>query len=293
MIFGRHMVDGAEKQNHLHEGQWGSCPGRSAHDALLHKILTYKIARLTRTPLATFDNDAKSCYDRIVMSFALMLWQKHDVPQSMCMMAAMSLLTAEYSIKTKYGVSTGTYSLTADHPTHGPGQGSRMAPALWLIICCLLFEAMTTRQTASHKRIGDGFVDDVTNFRNFGLAAMLLHDYGPVELASALQREAQTWQRLLYSTDGQLELSKCLYYLMICDSKPDGTPILCKAADMGTDLISMTTVNSTTTTEIEHRDCSKAHQTLGPTGCQLTQAQELRTKSDRFAAGMAKAPLSQ
>jgi hypothetical protein len=307
MIFGRRMVHGAEKQNHLHEGQWGSRPGRSAHDALLHKILTYEIARLTRTPLATFDNDAKSCYDRIVMSFALMLCQKHGVPQSMCMMAAMSLLAAEYSIKTKYGVSTGTYSSTDDHPTHGPGQGSRMAPALWLIICCLLFDAMTTlchgaefcnpSQTVSHKRIGDGFVDDVTNFRNFGLAAMLAHDYGPVELASALQQEAQTWERLLYSTGGQLELTKCLYYLMIFDSKPDGTPTLRKAADMGTDLISMTTGKSATTTEIEHRDCSKAHRTLGlhpaPTGCQLTQAQELRTKSDRFAEGMAKAPLSQ
>ena len=307
MIFGRRMVYGAETQNHLHEGQWGSRPGRSAHDALLHKILSYEVARLTRTPLATFDNDAKSCYDRIVMTFALMLCQKHGVPQSVCMMAAVSLLLAEYSIKTKYGVSTGTYSSTDEHPTHGPGQGSRMAPALWLIICCLLFEAMSKlcrgaefcnpRQTASHQRIGDGFVDDVTNFFNFGLAKMLLDDFGPVELAKGLQDEAQTWERLLYSTGGQLELSKCLYYLMIFDSKPDGTPILRAAQDMGTDLIRMTTGTSETSTEIEHRDCSKAHRTLGlhpaPTGNQLTQANELKIKSDRFAAGLAKAPLSQ
>jgi hypothetical protein len=61
MIFGRRMVHGAEKQDHLHEGQWGSRPGRSAHDALIHKLLTYEVVRMTRTPLATFDNDAKSC----------------------------------------------------------------------------------------------------------------------------------------------------------------------------------------------------------------------------------------
>jgi hypothetical protein len=280
MIFGRRMIHGAEKYNHLHEGQWGSRPGRSAHDALMHKILSYKLACLTRTPLATFDNDAKSCYDRIVMVFALMLCQKHSVPQSMCKMAALSLLMAECSIKTKCGVSAGTYFSTDANPTHGPGQGSRMAPALWLIICCLLFEAMlklckgaefcNPRQTASHQRTGDGFVEDVTNFFNFGLAAMLLHACGPAELASGLQKGAQTWERLLGSTGGQLELPKCLYYLMIFDSKPDGTPTLRKAADMGTDLISMTTGTSDTSTNIEHRDYSQAHRTLGlypsPTG---------------------------
>jgi hypothetical protein len=163
------------------------------------------------------------------MVFALLLCQKHGVPLSMCKMAALSLLMAEYSIKTKYGVSSGTYSSTDEDPIHGPGQGSRMAPALWLIICCLLFQAMSQMcsgaefcnptQTVSHRRIGDGFVDDVTNFKNFGLAKMLRQHYGPIELAQSLQQEAQTWERLLYSSGGQLELSKCLYYLMIFDSK--------------------------------------------------------------------------
>jgi hypothetical protein len=307
MIFGRRMVHGAERQHHLHEGNWGSRPGRSPHEPLLHKILSYEIARLTRTFLATFDNDAKSCYDRIVMVFALMLCQKHGVPQSACMLAAMSLLMSEYSIKTKYGISTDTYSSTSEHPVHGPGQGSRMAPALWLIIGCLLFQAMETlctgaefcnpRQTASHQRTGDGFVDDVTNFFNFGLATMLLsNDFDYEDLAMGLQTEAQTWERLLYSTGGQLELSKCLYYLMVSDFKPDGTPTLRKAADMGNDLIQLTTGNSTTKTIIEHRDCSTAHRTLGlypaPNGCQRIQAKELQEKSDRFAAGMSKAPLS-
>ena len=184
------------------------------------------------------------------MTFALMLCQKHGVPQSIYMMAAMSLLMAEYSIKTKYGVSTGT----EEHSTHGPGQGSHMAPALWLIIYCLLFDTMSKhcrgaefrnpRQTASHQRIGDGFVDDVTNFFNFGLAAMPLDNFGPVELAKGLQHKVQTWERLLYSTGGQLKLPKCLY--QIFDSKPDGRLILCKVNNMGMDRIRMTTGTSET-----------------------------------------------
>jgi hypothetical protein len=90
------------------------------------------------------------------------------------MLAATSTLQSEYSIKTKYGISKKTYSSTAAHQVHGPGQGSHMAPALWLIIGFLLFEAMETfctgaefcnpQQTASHQCTGDGFIDDVTNF---------------------------------------------------------------------------------------------------------------------------------
>jgi hypothetical protein len=128
-------------------------------------------------------------------------------------------------------VSTKTHY---NNPTHGPGQGSHMAPALWLVICCLLFEVMSTlctgakicnpQQTSSHQQTGDGFIDDVTNFFNFGLADMLLHDVDFHDLASGLQTEAQTWERLLYLTGGQLELTKCLYYLMIFDFKPEGTP---------------------------------------------------------------------
>jgi hypothetical protein len=142
MIFGRRMVHNAEKQNHLDDSQWGSPPGRSTEEALIHKILSYEISRATRTPLGTLDNDAKACYDRIVMLFALILCQKHGVPLSACKMSANALLTAKYSIKTGFGVSTGTYSSTPEQPTHGPGQGSRQASALWMVVSCLLFNAM-------------------------------------------------------------------------------------------------------------------------------------------------------
>ena len=50
---------------------------------------------------------------------------------------------------------------------------------------------------------------------------------------------------------------------MIFDKVSHGIPILRKATDMETDLISITTGTSVMSTEIEHRDCSKAHRTLG------------------------------
>ena len=76
--------------------------------------MSYDVSRLTRTPLGTLDNDAKACYDRIVMVLALVICPKHGVPQSACMMAATTLLlTANYSIKTGFCISEHTsYSST-------------------------------------------------------------------------------------------------------------------------------------------------------------------------------------
>ena len=57
-----------ECKHNLGDEQWGSRPARSAIDALFLKHLTYKIATITHTDLATFDNDAKACYDHMLRS---------------------------------------------------------------------------------------------------------------------------------------------------------------------------------------------------------------------------------
>jgi hypothetical protein len=58
------------------------------------------------------------------------------------MMVAMALLTANCSIKTGGGVSEGTCLSTASQPAHRPGQGSRLASALWMVIGHILFSLM-------------------------------------------------------------------------------------------------------------------------------------------------------
>ena len=73
IIMGRRLVWHAEQHALLNENTWGSRPGRAAQDATLMKELTGDTARLTNTPLATFDNDAKACYDCIIMKVALIL----------------------------------------------------------------------------------------------------------------------------------------------------------------------------------------------------------------------------
>jgi hypothetical protein len=67
IIWARRLVWHAHDMNKLNEGQAGSRPGRNSIDVVIQKEMKYLYATLTRTGLAAMDNDAKSCYDRIII----------------------------------------------------------------------------------------------------------------------------------------------------------------------------------------------------------------------------------
>jgi hypothetical protein len=209
-------------------------------------------------------------------------------------MSANALLTAKYAIKTGYGVSTDTYSSTPEQPTHGPGQGSRQASALWMVVSCLLFSAMyehchgvsfcNPTNTIVHRRTSDGFVDNVTHFFTLGIKYSLQNTVQVTDIIKGLlESEGQSWERFLWTTGGKLELSKCLYYILFYKFNPDGTPRMEKATTMESDHVCLTSGISPTRNPIDHRDKSTAHRTLGswptPEGNQDKQYQESLEKS--------------
>ena len=72
IMWSKRLQQQSKKFGILNEGQWGSRSGRVSAEVVVLKMLTYEMSRLTRTDLISFDNDAKACYDRIVMAFALL-----------------------------------------------------------------------------------------------------------------------------------------------------------------------------------------------------------------------------
>ncbi len=78
-----------------------------------------------------------------------------------------------------------------------------------------------------------------------------------------MQAEAQTWERLLHSTGGALELSKCFFYVMAWKFKKDGTPMLLTPDEMPNISIHLTTGTSNTLHPIAHKSTYDAHKTLG------------------------------
>jgi hypothetical protein len=80
IIWARKTVYNLHDHHRINPGQAGSRPGCSAIEVVVAKEMKYLYSRLTRTPLGTIDNDATSCYDRILCNVAMAISEYYGVP---------------------------------------------------------------------------------------------------------------------------------------------------------------------------------------------------------------------
>ena len=209
ILWGRRLMQHCEQLNELGDDQGGSRNDRKAQDVLLFKHILYSVARLTKTNCSSFDNDAKSCYDRIVMLIASLCSQRVGMDPKACELFLRTLDKSKYHVKTQLGVSEESYSTNDHHTIHGPGQGGRASPAIWTIISCLLMKCMKTKSEGAQfmdpsyqievKKISSGFVDDITHFSN-SFRASLRDEENLQDLAKATSITAKWWKKLLHAT---------------------------------------------------------------------------------------------
>ena len=176
ILWGRRLMYHAEKHNALGPNQLGARPGKNCIKLVILKQLTYELSHLTRTNLITFDNDAKSCYDRIVMNYALQRTRQLGMPRKAAQTLGQTLSKTQYTIKTSQTISKNTYQSTQQQTLHGPGQGSRAAPAIWTFVSSAIMQALndthkgakfqSTNKTTTMERPIDGFVEDTTIWAN-------------------------------------------------------------------------------------------------------------------------------
>ena len=127
-LFGYRMMIQAEELKQLGEEQSGSRKNKDCQDVQHLKHCIFSIVRLSRAHGSTFDNDAKSCFDRIVMLLPSILAQRLGMPPQVCDLFLTTLSQIHYKTKTIHGISETSYTTSTDHTIHGPGQGSRAAP---------------------------------------------------------------------------------------------------------------------------------------------------------------------
>ena len=127
-LVGRRLLWNAEDVGAIHDDLWGTRKDRGANDAALSKELTYGLARLTRTSLASFDNDAKSCYDRVVMNLALIICQRLGSSKAAADWIGSSTKALRNYVKTGHGTSKDWFGSTdkSGFVKHGIGQGQRL-----------------------------------------------------------------------------------------------------------------------------------------------------------------------
>jgi len=64
----REVIHKAQEEGTINEGQYGGCPGREPTSLTLLEELRIDYSMLTPEQIAQFDNDASSCYYRILVA---------------------------------------------------------------------------------------------------------------------------------------------------------------------------------------------------------------------------------
>jgi hypothetical protein len=297
-IFGRRAMYSGVDNGTLHSSQWAQ-PGRQCADVIIMRELTLGVAKLTKTPMAGFENDASACYDRIVMNLVSAIFDRMGVPPGPLRLQEQTLKRVVHFLKTGFGLSTFSYTSDAIFRIYGVGQGSKAGPVSWAAVSSLLFEAQdilgtgltlqNPARTITHKRHSDGYVDDTTEYH--GKMQEWITKTPPIRTVfDGLNADAQIWERLLWTTGGKLALDKCKFYIIYWKFAADGRGSLMTKAELNMPPLMLTEGDSGNYQTVEQLDVDDAFKTLGIhktiSGDQTVQISEMKKKSDAYARGI-------
>lgn len=297
----RQLLRHADERELINEGQYGGRPGCEAQSLTLLEELKYDLSYLTRRTLFNFDNDASSCYDRIVVSLASVINRKYGINAKVAAVHAATLQQAKFYLKTAAGISTKYYSPSQRFPIHGTGQGSGNSPSIWLFISSTLFDVhhSTAHGATFVSPDGDlsvpfsmvGFVDDSTGTYN---------DFQPQEersIHALLQRmecDAQIWNNLLHCSGGKLELPKCSFHVLRFQFQPNGQPVPSLETYEG--MIQILDLETQTRVPIPSKCAFAHHKTLGhlkaPYSGQNAALRHVQEKANKLALLISISPIN-
>jgi hypothetical protein len=273
IIWARRLVWYAHDRNRLNAGQAGSCHGRNSIDVVIQNEMKYLYAYLTRTGLASMDNDAKSCYDRIICNLAMIISQYFGVSPEQASTHATTLQQMCFKIRIAIGDSKRSYTHPTATPVHGTGQGSCASPAIWLLSSSILIDClaqiaggMTMKDVFGERTIQhwiDSFVDDTSLFANLLRAICDSNDIK--KISAQLHLDMIAWKELLEASGGKLELTKCFYYVLTWKFDSIGNPVPKTVEEQRQETDQITIPDSTNPTGIliTHKDVSVPRKTLG------------------------------
>jgi hypothetical protein len=297
----RQLLRSADEQQLINEGQYGGRPGCEAQSLTLLEELKNDISHLTRRTLFNFDNDASSCYDRIIVPLASIINRKYGLNRKVVAVHANTLHQARFHLKTALGVSANYYTPESNFPIHGTGQGSGNSPCIWLFISSTLFDIHKEKAYGAHFISPDGhyrvefsmvgFVDDSTGTCN---------DFQPQseaplsELMQRMEYDAQLWSNILYCTGGKLELPKCSFHVLSFQFRPNGKPV--PILDNYPNKIHITDMETQESIPILSKRPFETHKTLGhfksPTSNQRQALHDIQTKAERLALLISMSPIN-
>jgi hypothetical protein len=302
VFFGRRAMHHQMDHQLIHPGQFGR-PGGECQDAAFDKVLTNLVSTFSQTPMGQFESDATACFDREVMNFVLTYFSTYGAPMGPLRMWEQTLYHIVHWVKTAYGISKGSYKFELDAAIHRRGQGSTGGTASCSTMTSPLIKGMDRlssglvvsdpAQWIQHQSTVKMFVDDASNAT--GRFLDWLHTQPDAdELCAMLQHDAHTWERLLWTSGGLLNLTKCLYYLSYWQFDCEGRATLTTKTELPQ--LYLTSGDNMTLLPVDQYNFDETHTYLGnamaPNLTMAPALTKLQKTSNTFARSMAVSPLS-
>ena len=216
-LLGKKMNRYGERHGLLAPEQYGSRHHKSSIMHAINKRMLVDWMRITKSSGIYIANDAKGCYDRILLIVGYLTMRRGGLTHEEAAFSVSCLLDMHYRVRTAWGLSSEFYGgalwpLEFNMAPHGAGQGSGDGPSLWAGISSPLFDLMrhaghyfrlTSAITrADLKLSGFGFVDDTDSLPLLQPGAHIS------SLLPQAQRHVDHWERLISITGGALEPTK-------------------------------------------------------------------------------------
>jgi hypothetical protein len=173
LLWEKQMVYQGKDNNCLGEQQHGSRPQHQAMNVIYMKTLTYDLTRILRLSLIMFNNHATGCFNRIIVSLAMIAVLRLGMPRPTARLHSSVLLNMKYYVKMAHRISNEYYKVIQDYLLYGTGQGSGTSPSVWLSLVVVLLTTFTILALLSmsfadpwgdifEERNVDSFVDDTS-----------------------------------------------------------------------------------------------------------------------------------
>jgi len=215
---GRVTMHLAEKHNLLVPKQYGSWKHKAVIMQCLNKCLFYDHHCHTRQPAALCSNNAKSCYNWIVLIIAALSLCCLGAPQLAVRSMITMLAHLNHHVCTAFGNSENSQGSNRwQKAVADIGHGNGTGPHIWAAVSTPLFNIMQT----------DGFVakficalsqqqKELAGFAFVNNTDLTVNDDRNTTDAviDKMQKSLSMWHGLLRATGGELVPEKCFWYLI-------------------------------------------------------------------------------
>ena len=220
-------IPNAAAHRKIHPDQWGGVPGKTAIDPAIQCIQELDYSRMSLTNVAFQFNDAKSCYDRLIEPQTNISLRAIGCPTKILMLHSQVHQHMKFYIKTANGIAPEFSCHSIMGPFWGAGQGACDASARCTATSSTMFHAydilsipylvVNPQRTRTSTQRTSAYVDDAN------IKAGLPQNATIEDIHAIVSHNATTWEQLLWSTGGKLEINKCNIVILYWVPTQNGT----------------------------------------------------------------------